>query len=76
MAETDEWKNAHPSDDTLKGSDALGTAKQSQVRAMARSYLAEESDRPRVANLRFDAIGVVIDARGRLARLDHLEGAF
>src|SRR3954469_8694273 len=56
--------------------DALGTAKQSQVRAMARSYLAEESDRPRVANLRFDAIGVVIDARGRLARLDHLEGAF
>jgi len=56
--------------------DALGTAKQSQVRAVARSYLAEESDRPRVANLRFDAIGVVIDARGRLARLDHLEGAF
>src|SRR3954451_12918168 len=56
--------------------DALGAAKQSQVRAMARAYLAEEPDRPRVATLRFDAIGVVIDARGRLARLDHLEGAF
>ena len=56
--------------------EALGKAKQSQVRAMARAYLAEQSDRPRVANLRFDAIGVVIDARGRLVRLDHLEGAF
>ena len=26
--------------------------------------------------LRFDAIGVVIDARGKLVRLDHLEAAF
>jgi putative endonuclease len=33
-------------------------------------------DRPRSRDLRFDAIGVVIDPRGRLVRLDHLEGAF
>jgi putative endonuclease len=56
--------------------DALGPVKQGKVRAMARAYLAEEADRPRTAELRFDAIGVVIDAHGRLARLDHLEGAF
>ena len=43
---------------------------------MARAYLAEAPDRPHVPDVRFDAIGVVIDARGRLVRLDHLEGAF
>src|SRR3954466_15084227 len=56
--------------------DALGPVKQSRVRAMARAYLAEQQDRPHMPDLRFDAIGVVIDARGRLLRLDHLEGAF
>ncbi|MBX5440980.1 MAG: YraN family protein [Solirubrobacteraceae bacterium] len=56
--------------------DALGPAKRRQVRRMARAWLAETADRPRGTELRFDAIGVVIDARGRLVRLDHLEGAF
>jgi putative endonuclease len=55
---------------------ALHDAKRSQVRRMASAYLAETSDRPRVAHLRFDAIGVVVDPRGRLTRLDHVEGAF
>ena len=56
--------------------DGLHPAKQAQVRRMARAYLAGEAERPRVPGLRFDAIGVVIDPRGRLVRLDHLEGAF
>ena len=56
--------------------DALGAAKQSRVRAMARQWLSERSDRPHAPDLRFDAIGVTIDARGRLAALEHLEGAF
>lgn len=56
--------------------DALGPAKRLQVRRMARAYLAESDDRPRVPYLRFDAIGVGIDARGRLTRLEHLEDAF
>jgi hypothetical protein len=43
---------------------------------MAAAWLAETADRPRAAELRFDAIGVTFDARGRLAALDHLEGAF
>lgn len=56
--------------------DALGPAKREQVRRMARAWLAEVCDRPRPAEVRFDAIGVVVDAQGALVRLDHLEGAF
>lgn len=56
--------------------DALHPAKRAQVRRMARAYLAEADDRPRVPFLRFDAIGVGIDSRGRLTRLEHLEDAF
>ena len=56
--------------------DALHPAKQAQVRRMARAFLNDATDRPRVRLLRFDAIGVVIDARGRLTRLEHLENAF
>ncbi len=43
---------------------------------MAKAWLSETPDRPHAAELRFDAIGIVIDAHGRLVRLDHLEGAF
>ena len=56
--------------------EALHERKRSQVRRMAAAYLADVHDRPRAVELRFDAIGVVIDARNRLLRLDHLEGAF
>ena len=56
--------------------DALGERKQARVRRMAISYLAEPQERPLARNLRFDAIGVVFDARGRLVRLDHIESAF
>lgn len=56
--------------------DALGGRKRSQVRSMGAAWLNEVQDRPRTAELRFDAVGVVIDARGELVSLDHLEGAF
>ena len=56
--------------------DALHESKRAQVRRMARAYLNETADRPRARLLRFDAIGVVIDLRGRLTRLEHLENAF
>jgi putative endonuclease len=56
--------------------DALGPNKQGQVRRMAASYLVEASERPLADELRFDAIGVVFDARGGLVSLDHLEAAF
>lgn len=56
--------------------EALHERKRAQVRRMAAAFLAEVEDRPRAADLRFDAIGVVIDPRGRLVALEHLEGAF
>jgi hypothetical protein len=43
---------------------------------MASAWLAEVADRPRRRHLRFDAIAVTIDARGRLVALEHLEGCF
>jgi putative endonuclease len=56
--------------------EALGPTKQEQVRRMAAAWLAETRDRPRAPELRFDAIGVTFDARGRLLALEHLESAF
>jgi putative endonuclease len=54
----------------------LHEAKRAQVRRMAAAFLAEVEDRPRARELRFDAVGVTIDAQGRLVALEHLEGAF
>jgi putative endonuclease len=56
---------------------AIGPRKQRQVRAMAREWLAAgllEGTRP--PEIRFDAIGIGFDARGRLVSLEHLEAAF
>ena len=56
--------------------ESLHGAKRSQVRRMAAAWLAEVTDRPWYAELRFDAVGVLVDARDGLVRLDHLAGAF
>jgi putative endonuclease len=56
--------------------EALDERKCRQVRRMAAAFLLEVTDRPHSPALRFDAIGVLVDGQGRLARLDHLEAAF
>jgi putative endonuclease len=57
--------------------DAIGSQKRRRIRRMAAQWLAEGgSARPRRADLRFDAIGVVLDAGGRLMALEHIEAAF
>jgi putative endonuclease len=56
--------------------DSLHDLKRTQVRRMASAYLNDVSDRPYRKALRFDAIGVILDARGELVELEHLEGAF
>lgn len=56
--------------------DGLRQAQQRRLRRMAAAWLQERSDRPHAAELRFDAIGITIDAHGRLVALEHLEGAF
>ena len=52
--------------------------KRRQVRLLARQRLAERRERVgrHAPDLRFDAIGVVLGADGRLLALDHLEAAF
>ena len=42
--------------------------KQGQVRLIARAWLTETTDRPHRRDVRFDAIGVIVDAAGRLRR--------
>ena len=56
--------------------DALDDRKRRQVRRMGSAYLTEVPDRPRRRRVRFDAIGIIFDAAGRMTSLDHLEGAF
>jgi putative endonuclease len=56
--------------------DGVRGPKRAQVRRMAARWLVERQDRPRAEELRFDVIGVTLDRRDRLIRLDHLEGAF
>ncbi len=48
-----------------------------RIRRLARAWLADPArERPRAGELRFDAVGVVVDARGRLLALEHLEDAW
>jgi putative endonuclease len=56
---------------------AIGPRKQRQVRAIAREWLAQgRAEGPRPPEIRFDAVGISFDARGRLLSLEHLEAAF
>jgi putative endonuclease len=57
--------------------EAVGRAKQVQVRRLARGWLADRDGGPRrYTELRFDAIGVLVDAAGEPLRLEHVEAAF
>lgn len=55
---------------------AVGARKQLRLRRLAGAWLAEAPALPPFAGLRFDVIGVRVDARGRVAAYEHLRGAF
>src|SRR5204862_6242126 len=56
---------------------ALRPSQQARVRRLALAWLSDESRvRPTARAIRFDAIGVTVDWRDRLIRLDHLEAAW
>ena len=56
---------------------AVGPRKRRQVRTMARVWLTAASrNGPAPPEIRFDAIGIVLDPSGRLVELEHVEGAF
>jgi putative endonuclease len=56
--------------------DSLHARKQVQVRRIAGLWFHERRGAPFFEHVRFDGIGVVVDDRDALVRLDHLEGAF
>jgi putative endonuclease len=48
-----------------------------RLRKLATAWLTDEQHiRPTAHTIRFDAIGVMIDSKDRLLRLDHVEGAW
>lgn len=56
--------------------EGLREAQRRRLRRMALSWLQDKPRRHYVPELRFDAVGVTIDAGDRLVALEHLEGAF
>ena len=57
--------------------DAIGPAKRLRLRRLAAEWLrTRDLPEPRPAAIRFDAIGIVVDGRGQLLSLDHVENAF
>jgi putative endonuclease len=55
----------------------LRPRQRARVRRLAVAWLSDAShERPTARTVRFDAVGVIIDGRGRLLRLDHVEGAW
>ncbi len=68
-------RQAAPREDQLPLA-GLGARQRARLRRLALAWLRETAARPRAATIRFDAIGVVIDAHERLRRLDHVEDAW
>ncbi len=56
--------------------EAVHASTRHQLRKMAGRWLVERQDRPYAHELRFDAIGVTLDAGGQLVALEHVEAAF
>jgi putative endonuclease len=55
----------------------LGGRQRARLRRLAVAWLNdEERARPSARTIRFDAIGVTVDRRDRLLRIDHVEGAW
>lgn len=55
----------------------LRPRQRARVRRAAGAWLSDASRRrPTARAIRFDAVGVIVDRRGRLVRLDHVEAAW
>jgi putative endonuclease len=69
-----EPRGPRPDQQPLAG---LRPRQRARLRRLATAWLADaEHARPTARTIRFDAIGVTLDSRCRLVRLDHLEEAW
>ncbi|HEU5252553.1 MAG TPA: YraN family protein [Solirubrobacterales bacterium] len=50
--------------------------KQRRVRRLATAWISERRDQPPYDDIRFDAVGVLLDRSGNPLQVEHLEGAF
>ena len=50
--------------------------KQRRVRRLATAWMSERRDQPPYEEIRFDAVGVILDASGRPLDVDYVKGAF
>jgi putative endonuclease len=68
--------SARPREDQLPLA-GLGSGQRARLRRLAAAWLADRSRaRPSAATIRFDAVGVLLDARGRLLWIEHIRGAW
>jgi putative endonuclease len=55
----------------------LRRRQRARVRRLAVAWLSDERQiRPTAQTIRFDAIGVIVDSKDRVLRIDHIEGAW
>ncbi|MGH2987019.1 MAG: YraN family protein, partial [Solirubrobacterales bacterium] len=56
---------------------AVGPRKRTKLRGLAAAWLRDRGyDVPRHRDLRFDVVGLRVDAAGRVVEYEHLRGAF
>ncbi len=56
--------------------ESIDWRKQLRVRRLATAWMAERRDVPHYDEIRFDAVGVVLDRAGRVVDFEHIEAAF
>jgi putative endonuclease len=55
---------------------SIDFVKQRQVRRLGTAWMAERRDLPPFDDIRFDAVGVILDRAGRAVEIEHIKGAF
>jgi putative endonuclease len=55
---------------------SIDSRKQQRVRRLATAWMAKRRDQPPYEEIRFDAVGVILDHAGRATAVDYVKSAF